>query len=146
MTSDPPIELGTELEFLSRLWTLDHALQKRSKKMLTTIGVTGPQRLALRLIGRFPGLTAGRLARLLHLHPSTVTGVMQRLAERGLIVRRNDGPDRRRLLLQITSKGAAVLADKTGTIEEAVHESLRALTSVETTAVFNTLDLLARRL
>ncbi|MEO8358491.1 MAG: MarR family transcriptional regulator [Vicinamibacteria bacterium] len=143
---DPPIELGAELEFLSRLWALDHALQKRSKKMLATLGVTGPQRLALRLIGRFPGLTAGRLARLLHLHPSTVTGVMQRLAARGLIVRRTDGPDRRRLLLQITPSGAALLADKSGTVEEAVYESLGSLTHAQTSALFNALDLLARRL
>ena len=35
-----------------------------------TVGLTGPQRLVVRLVGRFPGITAGRLAEILHVHCS----------------------------------------------------------------------------
>lgn len=124
---DPPIDLGPDLDFLRELWALDHALQKCSKKLARDIGVTGPQRLALRLVSRFPGLPAGRLARLLYLHPSTVTGVVKRLADRGLLVRRSDSPDRRRSLLQITPAGRALLAHSLPTIETAVESALRGL-------------------
>src|SRR6185369_11866557 len=95
-SEEPENGLGPGLDFLRELWALDHALQKLSKRMVKTIGVSGPQRLALRLVARFPGLPAGRLARLMHLHPSTVSGLVKRLAHRGLIVRSAEGPDRRR--------------------------------------------------
>ncbi len=121
---DPPVELGPTLDFLRELWALDHALQKRSKKMAKELGVTGPQRLALRLISRFPGLPAGRLARLLHLHPSTVSGIVKRLAGRGLIARGSDGPDRRRAMLRVTPLGLGLLSRPEPTLESAVHHAL----------------------
>ena len=125
--NDPPVELGSELDFLRELWALDHALQRSSKMMARDLGITGPQRLALRLVSRFPGLPAGRLARLLHLHPSTVTGVVRRLVDRGLLARRADGLDRRRAHLQITPTGLALLGRPQMSIEAVVQNALRAL-------------------
>jgi MarR family transcriptional regulator, organic hydroperoxide resistance regulator len=116
--------LGPGLDFLRELWALDHALQKLSKRMERTIGVSGPQRLALRLVARFPGLPAGRLARLLHLHPSTVSGLVKRLAERGLILRSSEGPDRRRAQLRVTPAGIELLSSSHPTIESAVLSAL----------------------
>lgn len=40
------------------LWATDHALQKTSKRMATTRGITGPQRFALRIVGKCPGICA----------------------------------------------------------------------------------------
>jgi len=121
---DPEDVLGPGLDFLRELWALDHALQKLSKRMERTIGVSGPQRLALRLVARFPGLPAGRLARLLHLHPSTVSGLVKRLADRGLIVRSSDGPDRRRAPLRVTPAGIELLSLPHPTIESALLSAL----------------------
>jgi DNA-binding MarR family transcriptional regulator len=143
---DPPIDLGPDLAFLRELWALDHALQKRSKRMARELGVTGPQRLALRLVSRFPGLPAGRLARLLQLHPSTVTGVVKRLARRGLIVRRTDGPDRRRSLLQITPAGLALLGRRQPTIESAVQAALGTLRPIEVAMAIKALGAVAASL
>lgn len=145
-SQDPPIELGPELDFLRELWALDHALQKRSKKMARELGITGPQRLALRLISRFPGLPAGRLARLLHLHPSTVSGVVKRLASRGLIVRGADGPDRRRSLLRLTPAGHALLDRPVPSIESAVEASLRLLTPKQVEIALRALGVVAMNL
>jgi MarR family transcriptional regulator, organic hydroperoxide resistance regulator len=43
--------LPNVLQFMQLLWAVDHGLQRASKGMLRRLGVTGPQRLALRLIG-----------------------------------------------------------------------------------------------
>ena len=43
--------LGPTLDFLRLLWELDHALQRRSKRMARALGLTGPQRLVLRIVG-----------------------------------------------------------------------------------------------
>jgi DNA-binding MarR family transcriptional regulator len=78
----------------------------------------------VRLVGRFPGIAAGRLAALLHLHPSTLTGILVRLDQQGLIERRRDPRDRRRWLLGLTAKGRRVDVESRGTVEAAVHSVL----------------------
>jgi DNA-binding MarR family transcriptional regulator len=100
-----PWALGEPLEFLRLLWAVTHALHSTSKRLEATVGVTGPQRLALQMIGRFPQITAGQLARLLHVDPSTLTGIVQRLVRRGLIQRKPDAQDGRRTLLGLTAQG-----------------------------------------
>jgi DNA-binding MarR family transcriptional regulator len=109
------------LDFMRLIWSLDHALQKTSKGMRSRVGVTGPQRLAIRLIARFPGIPAGQLAELLYVHPSTLTGILKRLELQGLIRRRPDPRDGRRAFLGITEKGRQVDAAVSGTVEAAVQ-------------------------
>ena len=45
------------LEFIRRMWAVDHELQRVSKRMVSRIGLTAPQRLAVRFIGRHSGVT-----------------------------------------------------------------------------------------
>src|SRR5439155_8811053 len=66
----PP--LGAVLDFMRLLWAVDHSLQSASKRMEAAYGITGPQRLVVRIVGRFPGIAAGRVAEILHVHPSTL--------------------------------------------------------------------------
>ena len=61
------------------LWAVDHALRSASKRMKNRVGLTGPQRLAVRIVGRFPNATAGEITKVLHVHPSTLTGILARL-------------------------------------------------------------------
>ena len=113
--------LGPVLEFMRAVWALDHALQKTSKRMHRTLGVTAPQRLVIRILGRLPGTPAGLLAVILHLHPSTLTGILERLQRQKIITRRSDPRDRRRAVLGLTAKGRALDVDAEGTVEEAVR-------------------------
>ena len=119
----PPV-LGEALEFMRLVWAVDHGLQSTSKRMESTLGLTGPQRLVVRLVGRFPGIAAGRLAQLLHVHPSTLTGVLKRLEKRGLIERKSDPLDARRALFQLTSAGRSLDVPASGTVEAAVSRVL----------------------
>ena len=93
------------LRFMQGLWALVHALEVRSKRMSRTLGVTGPQRLVLRVIGQRPDATAGEIARMLDLHASTLTGVLARLEERGMLARHVDPGDRRRARFTLTAAG-----------------------------------------
>lgn len=116
------------LEFMRALWALDHALRSRSKWMKREVGVTGPQRLVLRLVGRNPGISAGGLAEALHVHPSTLTGVLERLVTRRLVVRKKDPTDARRAVLHLTERGKSFDKVRAGTVEASV---LRVLASVD---------------
>lgn len=122
-------DLGEVLELLRSIWALDHALQLASKRMHRSLGVTGPQRLVVRIIGRFPRLTPGDLARVLHLHPSTLTGVLRRLEQRGLVRRQRDPDDGRRAFLSLTARGRSIDAAKAGTIEASVRRALQEVTA-----------------
>jgi DNA-binding MarR family transcriptional regulator len=93
--------------------------------MARGLGVTGPQRFVIRLIGRLPGLSAGELAATLRTDPSTLTGVLQRLEAARLIRRARDPKDGRRVLLSLTTRGRGVDRLNSGTIENAVKVALR---------------------
>jgi len=134
------------LEFMRAIWALDHALHRTSKRMAVTIGVTGPQRLVLRLLGRRPASTAGDLARVLHLHPSTVTGVLARLQGNGLIHRAADRTDRRRASLALTAKGKRFDRLTGGTIEGAIERALSQADGQDAEATVRTLAAVAEAL
>src|SRR4051812_17064413 len=89
------------LQMMGLLWRIEHALRSRSKRMEARLGVTGPQRLVLRVVSRHGQLTPGEVARMIHLHPSTLTGVLQRLVDRGWLERRPDARDHRRAHLRV---------------------------------------------
>ena len=118
----PP--LGDVLDFMRLIWAVDHALQRTSKRMERALGVTGPQRFVIRIVGRFPGIPAGDLARLLHVHPSTLTGILTRLERSGVVRRRSDPRDGRRSLLGLTEKGRQLDVATEGTVEAAVARVL----------------------
>ncbi len=115
------------LELLRLIWAVDHGLQKTSKAMGRRWGITGPQRLVLRFVGERPDVSAGELARLLHLDPSTLTGVLRRLEQRGLLRRSADPGDARRARLDLTPRGRTRLAARVGMIESAVRTALASL-------------------
>src|SRR5205085_10973890 len=115
----PP--LGAVLDFMRLLWAVDHALQSASKRMEAAYGITGPQRLVVRIVGRFPGIAAGRVADILHVHPTTLTGILKRLEMRGVLQRRSDPRDARRALFGLTAKGRKLDTVRTGAIELAVR-------------------------
>lgn len=140
----PP--LGKELEFLRLLWAVDHGLNRMSKRMEAKYGVTGPQRLAIRFIGRFPGISAGKLASILHMHPSTLTGILRRLERGKLVIRHADPRDGRRLMLMLSEKGRRRDADKHGTIEAVVRATLSKSSPQQIEATSRLLTTLARAL
>jgi DNA-binding MarR family transcriptional regulator len=98
-------DLPETLQFIRLLWELDHALNKRSRRMLQTLGVTASQRFLIKVVGMRPGCSPGQLARFLHVTPATVTRVVQRMEVEGFLRREGDPEDSRRVRLHLTPKG-----------------------------------------
>jgi DNA-binding MarR family transcriptional regulator len=141
--ADPFTDLPDVLQFMQLLWAVVHGFETTSKRMTSDMGVTGPQRLVLRVVGLFPGMSAGDLAAVLHVHPSTLTGVLQRLAAQRLLRRVDDPRDRRRAMLRLTARGVRVNTTRQGTIEAAVGEALDDVTVHDRTATRRVLERLA---
>lgn len=117
------------------LWELVHSLDRASKRMSQELGVTGPQRLALRVVGLFPGISAGQLANMLHIHPSTLTGILQRLIDQRLVERTAAAGDKRRAQLRLTARGSRINQLTAGTVEAAITAALRRSSSRDRAAV-----------
>ncbi|MFL5372330.1 MAG: MarR family winged helix-turn-helix transcriptional regulator [Myxococcales bacterium] len=134
------------LGFLRLLWAIDHGLQTHSKRMSRAFGVTGPQRLVLRILGRHGHLTSGQLAALLHLHASTLTGIVRRLQLQGFVTRQVDPRDRRRYHLALTDRGRAVNSMRVGTVEAELEAALGDLTPGQLAAAEYALESIGLRL
>ena len=134
------------LEFIRRMWAVDHELHRVSKRMVDRIGLTAPQRLAVRFIGRHSGVTLGQLAELLHLHAGTVTGIVRRLEERGLVVQTRGVEDTRRRHVTLTASGRQVDRRRKGTVEAAVRRTAQAATPQQMAAAAYVMDVLAKHL
>lgn len=140
------LRLGKVLDFMRLLWAVDHGLQTTSKRMESDHGVTGMQRLVIRMVGRFPGISAGELAEVLHVHPSTLSGVLQRLAKRGVLKRQVAPDDGRRALFFLKEAGEELDALQIGTTESAVRRSMARHSPEELAIAEHVLATLAREL
>lgn len=134
------------LAFLDLLWAMDHGLNLVSKRMLSTIGVTGPQRTVIRLIGRYPGLTPSELAGRAHQDRSTLSVILRRLEENGFVARTGDTDDLRRVHLSLTPSGRRIDRQHEGTVEEAVRNVLERLEPRQAAAAMSALRALADEL
>ena len=144
--SDKTQQLDPVLDFMRLLWSIEHGLQRMSKRMESDLGITGPQRLVLRVVGQFPDVSAGELAHIVRLHPSTITGILQRLVARKLLERRRDPGDSRRARLRLRPAARPYTRVATGTVEKAVTEALRRAGSRNVETSRKVLAEIARRL
>lgn len=134
------------LEVLVRLWAVHHGLQAVSKWMLARLGVTAPQRAVLRMASRHDGITPGELSRLLHTHPSTLTGVLRRLEGLGLIYRTGDPSDARKMRLHVQPSGEAICNRTDGTVESALRRAVERMNGAQVEALISALAIVAEEL
>jgi DNA-binding MarR family transcriptional regulator len=84
-----------------------------SEQAARRTGLTAQQHQALLAVKGFPGrerVAIGELAQRLGLRDHSVTGLVDRLVARGLLRRRFDRHDRRRVLVEVTPRAQALLA------------------------------------
>jgi DNA-binding MarR family transcriptional regulator len=72
-------------------------------------GISGALLWALAQVAAEPGTQVGGLARALAVHQSTASNLLRRLESRGLVSRRREGKDQRKVQLFATGKGLRVL-------------------------------------
>lgn len=126
MTDTGPSELsiGSAGEFMRTFWQLSHVLERVSRGMESSFGVTTQQRMIIRCVGKYPGMTASQLAAHFHLDAGTVSAALGRLERKGLLQRRRGHRDRRRVTLGLTAAGRAIDKEVAGTVEHAVETLL----------------------
>ena len=87
-----------------------HALRKAFDRLAVGLGVTRAQWKVLFKLTRKPGLRQVELADMLDLEPITLTRIIDRLEEAGLVERVRDPDDRRAWRLHVTEQAQPLVA------------------------------------
>lgn len=86
-----------------------NAVKTHFRQVERDSGLGGAQVWALSVIAKQPGLGATGLSRALDIHQSTASNLVRGLVERGYVVARREGADRRNVALYIQPEGQQVL-------------------------------------
>ena len=78
------------------------------RPLLDALGLTYPQYLAMLVLWEESPRTVGALGAALDLESSTLTPLLKRLEAQGLVARRRDPGDERRVIVALTDAGAAL--------------------------------------
>jgi DNA-binding MarR family transcriptional regulator len=114
-----------------------------SKKLEHVYGLTGPQLLLLKELGKAEEIPVGHLARLVRLSHPTVTGILDRLEKRGLVQRTRSTSDKRRVMVSIAEPGIAVLAGAPSLLQEQFVGRFQKLHRWEQTQILSSLQRVA---
>jgi DNA-binding MarR family transcriptional regulator len=93
--------------------------------------LTPVQYAALTTIRAHPGIDQATLAGLIAYDRTTITGVVDRLVQKGLVARQASSTDRRAHALQITDEGRRILRGIEPAVDAAQRIMLRGLSAVE---------------
>ncbi|MGD0236490.1 MAG: MarR family transcriptional regulator [Syntrophorhabdales bacterium] len=133
-------QISETVQFLRRIFK---AIQDYSQDVSNSFGITGPQLWALKIVSRHAGLALGDLSGKMYLHPSTVTGVIDRLESKGYVVRDRDSADRRVVKVKLTPAGQDLAAKAPNPIQGKMIYGLTKLSEDELNTIYESVKRLA---
>lgn len=136
-------ELSTEQHIVIALRRIIRAVDRHSKVLAQKFGLTGPQILVLQEIVRMDTVAIGDLADRVHLSQGTVSEILDRLADRGLVNRERSTEDRRRVDCSATAEAKALLARRPSLLQDRFVTKLMELPEWERTSMLSSLQRVA---
>ena len=125
---------------LMSLRKIVQSISLHSKYLVKQVGLTGPQLVILLEVSKFDEVSVGKIAKAISLSQATVTGILERLEKRELILRRRDDIDRRRVLVRITEDGLRLLEIAPPPMQESFVEQFNALEDWEQAMILSSLQ------
>jgi DNA-binding MarR family transcriptional regulator len=115
-------------------------LSKRVEVALATMDLTLPQYRVLGILKEAPNAATG-LADRLAVRPPSVTNIIDGLVARGLVERKHEDSDRRRIALRITDEGVRTIEEADHAVDEYMASIAACLPSKEEAMVLRSLEL-----
>ena len=112
-----------------------HALRRAFDRRAATLGVTRAQWKVLFRLSRTPGLRQVELADMLDVEPITLSRIIDRLQDAGLVERVADPADRRAWRLQVTELAQPLIAKLRSLAEVLVDEAFAGLSEEDLAAL-----------
>ncbi|MGY1425173.1 MarR family winged helix-turn-helix transcriptional regulator [Lysobacter sp. A289] len=120
-THDGLISLDHQVCF--GLYAASNLITRRYRPLLAELGLTFPQYLVMLVLWESEPLAVSAIGERLHLDSGTLTPLLKRLEAGGLVVRRRDVADERRVLISLTDEGRALRTPAQG-IPEAFRRNV----------------------
>jgi len=123
---------------------LTQAIDLHSRYLAKHHGLTGPQLIILKEIGKNGEMTVGEVAKAISLSQSTVTGILARLEKRGMIVRRKSDVDRRAVKVDLTDTCRRFLTEAPPPLQDRFLVAFNNLDSWEQLMILSALQRIVR--
>lgn len=114
-----------------------------SRLLLQQCGLTAPQLATLQETSRRQPVQAGVLAKAVCLSQPTMTGILDRLEQRGLALRARSGEDRRSVVVTLSEQGQRVAQSAPSLLQDHFRAKLAELADWEQTMILATLQRVA---
>lgn len=152
MTEKSPLKAQLDLEHRPAYrFSILAALSTRAMAgmLAERFGITVAGWKALSMIGAFGPISSGSVARRSSMDPDKVTRAVDQLVDKGLVARKVDREDRRRVVLTLTARGKRAYGEIDGMRRQVDVQFLSVLSESERRNMFAALDKLelqARRI
>lgn len=116
------------------------AIEQYSYKLSSQYHITAPQLVCLNAIKEHGAIKIADLARKVHLSPSTVVGIFNRLEKKGLITRHRHEKDKRRTEIKLTAAGQQLAGDAPKPLQDKLAASFNKLAEEEQLSIVTALE------
>ncbi|MBN2397562.1 MAG: MarR family transcriptional regulator [Deltaproteobacteria bacterium] len=140
----PPHDSIREIIYLIR--RLMQAGYLYTKELNKKYNVSAPQLNCLITLSENGPLPSSRIARYIMVKSSTVTGVIDRLEQKGLVRRVRNSRDRRVITIELTEEGRRLAQNAPPPIQQKIVDGLKRLSPEQKDLIRRNLDLLVRML
>jgi len=127
-------------EITQSLRRIIKTIQDYSHEVSSKYGITGPQLWALKTIDQNGSLSLGELSQRMYLHPSTISGVIDRLEKKGYALRGRNQKDRRVVKVVLTTKGEKLAKKAPNPVQGKMIYGLRKLRKKEIDSIYHSVQ------
>jgi DNA-binding MarR family transcriptional regulator len=132
--------------FRSALTAASRGYKAAAAERMRTVGVHTGQNFLLDALDAHGELTTGEIARELRVEVPTVTKMVQRMEAAGMVERRSDPEDRRRVRVSLTAEGKRAAQAVPRLLDEVTAASLRGFSAADRDQLTALLERLADNL
>ena len=115
------LKLGNQICF--PIYAASRLITREYQPYLDKLGITYPQYLVLLLLWEYSSLTVNSIAERLYLNTNTITPLLKRMENIGIVKREKSKEDERKVIVSLTKKGMA-MKDKAILIPEKLATGL----------------------
>ncbi len=129
-----------DFRVLTALRRIIRVIDMHSRRLAQTHQITIPQLICLMALEQKGDMFVQEISKEIHLNPSTVVGVLDRLEKKNYISRMRSNGDRRKVSVSITSEGKKLISDAPPLLQDVLGSALHQLPELEQVAIALSLE------
>lgn len=140
----PPLDKADRTKEI--IWLIRRLMQAGelyTKELDKKYQVSAPQLSCLLALHENGPLPPSQIAKHLMVNSSTVTGIIDRLEQKGFVERSRTSPDRRVIMISLTAKGTVLAENAPPPLQKKIVEGLKKLPPLEVESIVQALTKLA---